>query len=68
MSEVKPQFNLRNGLLAGFSAFVGMTVTRIFSDEESLLIRILISSTVAAMTYLCVNFVMRTVIKSKGQG
>ena len=44
MNQEKPQFNIGDGILAGVSVFVGMTATRMFFDEQTILIKGLISA------------------------
>jgi hypothetical protein len=68
MNEGKSQVNILDGVVAGFSAFIGMTVERIVFGEQPFLIRSFLVVTIAVMTALCLNVAIRTFRKSKGQG
>ena len=65
MNEAKSRVNILDGVVAGFSAFVGMTLTRIFSDEEPILIRVSLGVVIAVVTALCLNFAIRIFRKSR---
>jgi|688.fasta_scaffold375099_2 hypothetical protein len=65
MNEAKSRVNILDGVVAGFSAFVGMTLTRIFSDEEPILIRVSLGVVIAVVTALCLNSVIRIFRKSR---
>jgi hypothetical protein len=59
MNEAKSRINILNGVVAGFSTFVGMTLTRIFLGEEPFLTRVLLSIVIAVVTALCLNFAIK---------
>jgi len=65
MNKVNSPINILNGVVAGFSAFIGMTLTRIFFGEESLLIRVSLGVVIAVVTALCLNFAIRIFRKSR---
>ena len=68
MNKVKSPINILNGVVAGFSAFVGMILTRIFFGEESLLIRVSLGVVIAVVTALCLNFAIRIFRKPRIDG
>jgi hypothetical protein len=65
MNKAKSPINILNGMVAGFSAFIGMILTRMFLGEESLLIRISLGVVIAVVTALCLNFAIRIFRKSR---
>jgi len=65
MNKVKSSINILNGVVAGFSAFIGMILTRIFFGEESLLMRVSLGVVIAVVTALCLNFAIRIFRKSR---
>jgi len=65
MNGGKSRVNILDGVVAGFSAFIGMTAERIFFGEQSFLIRVLLGVMIAVTTALCLNFALRTFRKSK---
>jgi hypothetical protein len=65
VNKVKSPVNILNGVVAGFSAFIGMILTRMFLGEESLLIRISLGVVIAVVTALCLNFAIRIFRKSR---
>ena len=65
MNEGKSQVNILDGLVSGFSAFIGMTVERIFFGEQSFLIRVLLVVMIAVMTALCWSFAIKIFRKSR---
>jgi hypothetical protein len=65
MNKVKSPINILNGVVAGFSAFIGMMLTRIFFGEETLLIRVSLGVVIAVVTALSLNFAMRIFRKSR---
>ena len=65
MNKVKSPINILNGVVAGFSAFIGMILTRVFFGEESLLIRVSLGVVIAIVTALCLNFAIRIFRKSR---
>lgn len=65
VNKVKSPINILNGVVAGFSAFIGMILTRMFLGEESLLIRISLGVVIAVVTALCLNFAIRIFRKSR---
>ncbi len=68
MNQEKPQFNIGNGIVAGVSVVVGMTVTRMFFDEQTILIKGLSSLVIGLVTVLFLNVAIKTFRKLKGQG
>ncbi len=67
MNKVKSPINMLNGVVAGFSAFIGMILTRVFFGEESLLIRVSLGVVIAVVTALCLNFAIRIFRKSRAE-
>ncbi len=65
MNKAKSPTNILNGVVAGFSAFVGMILARIFFGEESLLIRVSLGVVIAVVTALCLNFAIKIIRKSR---
>ena len=65
MNKVKSPINILDGVVAGFSASIGMIVARIFFGEESLLIRVSLGVVIAVLTALCLNFAIRIFRKSR---
>lgn len=65
VNKVKSPVNILNGVVAGFSAFMGMILTRMFLGEESLLIRVSLGVVIAVVTALCLNFAIRIFRKSR---
>jgi hypothetical protein len=65
VNKVKSPVNILNGVVAGFSAFIGMILTRMFLGEESLLIRVSLGVVIAVVTALCLNFAIRIFRKSR---
>ena len=65
MNEAKSRVNILDGVVAGFSAFIGMILTRVFFGEESLLIRVSLGVVIAVVTALCLNFAIRIFRKSR---
>ena len=65
VNKVKSPVNILNGVVAGFSAFIGMILTRVFFGEESLLIRVSLGVVIAVVTALCLNFAIRIFRKSR---
>lgn len=65
MNEGKSRVNILDGVVAGFSAFIGMTVERIFFGEQSFLIRVSLVVMIAVMMALSLSFALRTFRKSK---
>ena len=65
MNKAKSPINILNGVVAGFSAFIGMALTRVFFGEESLLIRVSLGVVIAVVTALCLNFAIRIFRKSR---
>ena len=68
MNQEKPQFNIGDGIIAGVSVFVGMTATRMFFDEQTILIKGLISVVIGLATVLFLNLAIKTFRKCKGRG
>lgn len=68
MNERKSEFNLRNGIIAGVAASVGMMLGHIFFDEQPVLIKGVLSVVIAVTTALCLNVVVKSFRKSKGEG
>ena len=67
MNKVKSPINILDGVVAGFSAFIGMIVTRMSLGEESLLIRVSLGVVIAVLTALCLNFAIRIFRKSRAE-
>lgn len=67
MNDGKSQFNLRNGIVAGFSASAAMTLGHILFDEQTALIRGLLSVVMGVVIALCFNFALKTLRKFKAQ-
>ena len=65
MNKAKSPINILNGVVAGFSAFIGMILTRVFFGEESLPIRVSLGVVIAVVTALCLNFAIRIFRKSR---
>lgn len=68
MTEEKPQFNIGNGMVAGVSVIIGMTVTQMFFHEQTILIKGLISVVIGLATVLFLNVAIKTFRKLKDQG
>ncbi|MCA3426212.1 MAG: hypothetical protein INF34_05880 [Roseomonas sp.] len=68
MTEEKPQFNIGNGIMVGVSVIVGMTATRMFFDEQTILIKTLISVVIGLVTVLFLNLAIKAFGKPKGRG
>ena len=66
MNEPKSQFNLRNGIVAGISAFAGMMLARMFFDEQSALTKGLLSVVMAVLIALSLDFTLKALRKFKG--
>lgn len=60
MNQEKPQFKIGDGIVAGLSVIVGMTATRMFFDEQTILIKILISLVFGLATVLFLNLAIKT--------
>jgi hypothetical protein len=60
ITEEKPQFNIGDGIVAGVSVIVGMTATRMFFDQQTLLIKGLISVVIGLATVLFLNVAIKT--------
>ena len=60
MTEEKPQFKIGDGIVVGVSVIVGMTATRMFFDEQTIFIKILISVVFGLATVLFLNFAIKT--------
>ena len=65
MNEARSQINILNGVVAGFSTFVGMTLTRFSLGEEPFLTRVLLAVVIAGVTALSLNFAIRVFRKSR---
>ena len=65
MNKAKSPINILNGVVAGFSAFIGMVLTRVFFGEESILIGVSLGVVIAVVTALCLNFAIRIFRKSR---
>ncbi|MCA3424785.1 MAG: hypothetical protein INF81_17690 [Roseomonas sp.] len=68
MTEETPQFNIGNGMVAGVSVIIGMTVTQMFFHEQTILIKGLISVVIGLATVLFLNVAIKTFRKLKDQG
>ncbi|MCE2760565.1 MAG: hypothetical protein LW713_05905 [Acetobacteraceae bacterium] len=68
MNERKSESNLRNGIIAGVAASVGMMLGHIFFDEQPVLIKGVLSVVIAVTTALCLNVVVKIFRKPKGEG
>ena len=67
MTEETPQFNIGNGIMAGVSVIVGMTAARMFFDEQTILIKTLISVAIGLVTVLFLNVAIKAFRKPKGR-